>query len=1169
MTRSTALRDLLVALTLTTVGCVADLDTTREVTERGSFGAIVYQEACQRVAYIAELDERAAGLRQTVDLTGTTYAPVCLEDAPAPESAPAKLKALQQQRGLLVRVVDTVLPEEFLAPLQKFLEAMAVLNDDGTLPGAIESAGRLLEDLAADPGFAPAMGRVTGRGGFRPTELAGGLAGPSIRYSGIDDLLASALDLLLDEKGNPVDELRTLLTALSFELKSAAPLANPADPERTLRLALRLLASPARDAAPPGAKPIFIAQRDVRGAAVPSGQPLGAPFVDQGGDGLADLDAHGRFLGPDGKVAPVGTPFLVPGASDPPGSKRDAEGRLLGLSGSGGPAYNYLDFEGTVLAALLREQVVLANPAHDDLFGLVHGAGGLLGQRLGRTKELKGASGATTKLQYAGFDLARSSLLDLAHAYLQILGAPKSRDLLLATRTLLDTHEDPTSRALGAIFDVNDRAKKPLYAQAKIPATSTLYDELADIIARVLRVPGLAGHLLDALTDKHVLGLAPMIGRLFANNDRFVLNQVTQAVSGSFGGTPDRGKPDSDWNRSVMQRLMHLIHDANGVQFCNKQGASVRVLGLPLLNYDKCKMFRIDDLGLFFALTIVDHSITDDKSRPETRNEASFRERIVDGTMRGLISDGGLGDSFIQGLVGIEGFTRFPTPQAAARSLFLDTAHQSDFMKNSIDPVQCSDGDTFIDAHSDTLFAWEQPMAGNPSGFAGDNFYDAVRPLLNAFAMHDECVGPGGPLDCSKKRNAVKIFLDLVAVLHDHWGSARSTVGGQTFQSMDPKGKRYATGDGAVSYETLLADVMGASDLVPSIIALAPTLNTMTLDGKPGSDKARPVLLEAARYVFDPLVTPMGLAYRDGKTATVMSDGRTPVARATPYYLIADANAAKRAQLAAASPERQGAWRAATSNLVDELLTVEATGMGPAATRRLKNRRLHGVTLALIDFLRDRLDAHVKAGDADRWIQKQLTADLTSALDGPILAGLIDLVGKIESAPDTIKPIYGLLQALAGEDPKSVDGANFPLLLSAAGDLLQLFLDDTEVTPIARAAGIAVDPDRLAPTLQLLKRARDIDPNRPEPGDTTRHTTLVTVLRNFFQPPAHGQAQPISDLGDALSELHRAVPGAGTALDAEDYRLMLRETRTFFIDEQRGFMRFVRVVQNRRLPASN
>src|SRR5687767_5990378 len=50
-------------LLLAGVGCEADLDPTRQVGERGTFGEIIYREGCQRVAYTAQLDEKAAGTR--------------------------------------------------------------------------------------------------------------------------------------------------------------------------------------------------------------------------------------------------------------------------------------------------------------------------------------------------------------------------------------------------------------------------------------------------------------------------------------------------------------------------------------------------------------------------------------------------------------------------------------------------------------------------------------------------------------------------------------------------------------------------------------------------------------------------------------------------------------------------------------------------------------------------------------------------------------------------------------------------------------------------------------------------------------------------------------------------------------------------------------------------
>ena len=123
---------LLPALAVIAVGCEPDLDTTREATARGSFGEIVYQEACQRVAYTAQLDE----MRDKVDVNNSIFGgPVCLDDQPAPEGAPEKLKAIQKQKPVLVRVVDLVLPDNFLSPMEKFLEAIGFnqLLQDGAL----------------------------------------------------------------------------------------------------------------------------------------------------------------------------------------------------------------------------------------------------------------------------------------------------------------------------------------------------------------------------------------------------------------------------------------------------------------------------------------------------------------------------------------------------------------------------------------------------------------------------------------------------------------------------------------------------------------------------------------------------------------------------------------------------------------------------------------------------------------------------------------------------------------------------------------------------------------------------------------------------------------------------------------------------------------------------
>src|SRR5262249_9053485 len=136
---------------------------------------------------------------------------------------------------------------------------------------------------------------------------------------------------------------------------------------------------------------------------------------------------------------------------------------------------------------------------------------------------------------------------------------------------------------------------------------------------------------------------------------------------------------------------------------------------------------------------------------------------------------------------------------------------------------------------------------------------------------------------------------------------------------------RFAHTDNLVSYEPLLQEVLGGDgtgtrpDLVPAILALAPVLNTATIDGTTGTAPLRPVLIGTAKYLFDPGAAPPGLAYRDGHVSTVESDGTTPVARVTPYYLLADAFAHKRTALAAADVTQGDSWRTATSALVDQM----------------------------------------------------------------------------------------------------------------------------------------------------------------------------------------------------------------------------------------------------------
>jgi hypothetical protein len=1143
--------------------CAPDLDTTRQVAPRGdTLGAIIYQEACQRVAYVAEVEEG----RPQVDVSGQKYRATCVMNAPAPPDAPIKLVALQGQRPVLVSALDRLLPEDLQSPTRLFLTSLAPAYDDGTMEDVIGRLADVLGRAQADAELAPALVRLQPRAGYRPLPAAGGLLPVLVSYPRLGETLDRTLDLI-GENGRAATERRALLDALAYEARSIERPAQPEDPERSLRMVRDLLFTPTADNG--DGRPRLLVRRDHRGVATfRAGVP--APLVDQDTDGLADLDTAGRFVDATGAPVQLGTPFPAPGTpatTDP--QPRDAQGRLLGPNGQ--PLYADVDLDPSLLGALVRELPALTTPQDDTLFSLLYGAGALLGPRVPQTRSYTDESGQTQRLSYQGFDTDNAPLLDLGHAFVQLLGAPRIDEVLRTTRTLLGPQEDATARVLAALLDVNERGRG--HPEATIPPTSNLYDDLVPIIVRVLRVPGLVDDLLVALQDPHVRGLGAMLSYQMRYRDRFVLDQNSRTVTGAWQTQVDRTRPDSDFNRSLLQRMAHLIHDANGVQFCNREGARLAIGPIPITTYRQCEMFRVDDLGLFYVLAMADHAVTSSSFARTNRyqttySKASFREAIQNATLRAFLPDSTTSDSLLESslLIGIDGFTRFPTPEALNRSLFLDPAHQTSFVNNSIDPVRCRDGDPFIDVHNDSIFAWERPIPQNPSGFATDNFYQAVGPLITAFARHDECLVRDGQGTCTEAQNAAKIFLDLVSVLHEYWATPDSRYSNYAYQKQNPNAARYATGDGVVRYEPLVAEVLGQSDLVPALIQLSGALPTLTVDGTPPgtSPLALPVLLGAASYVFDPTRVPAGLTYRDGRTTALKSDGVSPAGRVTPYYLLADAYARRRTALAAAPPDQAGAWRSATSHLVDELLTVEAVN----GRRRLKNRRLRGVTLALVDFLGARIQAHRAAGDLTPWIQQRLTADLGGTLQGPVPAALVDLTTRLEEDPRARDALYGVLGHLAGAG----DDARFTAVLTALGDAVQVLLDDRNLVPVLRFAGNALAADRGAvdAQLRLADRARRLDPSCLAGSECV----LVALLRNLFASPSPGpgpapdpgysRPTPASDLADGIGEVHRARPGAGGDFDAADYRSVLDQLRIFFSDERRGFPRFVDIVKGRR-----
>ena len=1215
-----------------------------------SFGNIVFREACQRVTFSNEIAQGEAGS----DVSGNQARVIC-QGAAAPVGAAPSLQALFAQRQNIIGGVDTGVPVDLQDPLDTYLRAVQPLQDDGTMTTLLQQAGDALQKLAADDGAMRSLSKLSHLTGLRPAATAGGLIRATASAPGFDDFVGSALPLL-DKSGVAEADLQALLTGLAFELRHLERTTeDPNSPERTPAL-LRKLLTTARPELLAG-KSLQVALRDSRG--LPLLEEVVAPYVKDPATGLAKADEDGYFLDGAGRRIAYVPPLPEPGNVG--AGSRDAAGRALRPDGK--LLYKYAELDGTLLPALLVDAQRLADDApavaggarRDMLFGLLRGAALLGGARKQLTKTRDGET-----LTYSGFDKDDSALLDLAHGGLQLLrfgsgGAMPAQELtsaLTSAKTLLGTeaYQGPLARALKALLDAADEAKKPAYAAAQLPDKSTLFDDLVPIISRLLAIDngGLVEDVLTALQDPHSKNLGPIMAQLADERSLFFMRQSGAmdgldnlakpcspsadenlnglspcGVVGNFGNKVDRAAADSDatidWrgkktddpknNRSVLQRLLHMIADSNnGRPFCNGRYATV-FGGLVQFNAE-CDMFQVDSVARFFLLSMATPALRD-RTDTLAKSDASFREamrnsrncRGVSGdpaaaskcqALLNTIDDGINGDQVLSGMMGIVGFGRYPNSEPAARAIFADVAAATtgaskrtqdlvfnhtkvvDGMGNATFPVDSVDADNrkfrdgtgqdrlFIDEHNGVLFALEKVRApaklpdGSTNQFPNDNFYDAMRPLVDAFAKHAECLQRDMTGTCTKAQNATQILADALGVLHKHFPTAKSSRFGRSFANT--YGPLVAA-DGAVTYEPLLAKILGG-DLLLATADLSPILLSMTTDGQMGSPRALPVLLRLGRYVFDPAVGPPGgIRYRDQRAVAMRNDGQ-PAGPVTPFYLLADALQKKKTLLN--RPENAVAkqrWDRAISDVIDLLLKVNVSTDGMGNKKYvLDNPRLRPMAQILLDFAVERVAAH--GPDLAGWSSK-LSTDLTDLLTGPLATAGIDVGSKLSDNDQARAKTYALLRGLL--DDKN-EGARTVMQVVAL-DGLQLLLADADLTTLGHGLASVVDP-KTGPALAgitLLRRGHELEQSSSLVAMPKQ--VLVRLLRSLYKLDGSG-LHPMWRLSDAIGEVNRKNLGAAGDYTAADYRTLLDSTGKFLVEQQRGLLRFIQIVQSRCLPGS-
>lgn len=1127
------------------LACGSDFDDTRITRERGTLGEEMFRLFCERLAS-SELPN---------DVSGRETRALC-DGAVGPEAAPTeRLRVLADNRDRLVVAFDTTMPEPIEDDLDHFMLQLLPLYDPPTerLPRQTRATAELLSVLATDDEALGALERLSHRGGYRPLRLALGVARPALSYPGIVGLADSTLDAI-GPGGSAEAEWEAMLDTLALDL--AIPDEEPAeDGPSTLELTRQLLFTQ-RDAFGRGPGRL-LTRRDRRGVALPFSVDgaLPPPFVDRDGDGLADVDPLGRFVGGDGAPLEVASPFPVAGEAS---ARRDPNGRALRPDDS--PYFASFDVSRTALAGIARDSAELFDPDAPAALDLASGLPALLGPVAERTERM-----GTVDYTYVGFDTSQSPMLDLVDAGSALLGHDETDDVLAALEVVVRDHEG----VLAALVDAGlfGDAIGDATPGAALPADSELWDDVIQVAIWMAQEPGLLEATLRALADPQSKRLGQIYAEMMTYSDavgydpadlnRPMREQVwSRAV--------DHSAPESADNTSLFQQSIGVIHDLDGVRLCNKEGARLG-LTLPVVGYTRlpgsygeCELLEIDNVAETYAQAIV--------GRATIQIKPAF--------LRGILELGGavgLGaDEVLERESGIDGLTTSPTPEALNRLVF---APRNQFLTDLIDPPQTRDGANVEDRYQPITFAWERSFR-----FCGDSlvtpetpcsdpeqvtFYEAMGPLIRAFDSFD------------RRTEGRYLFGRLISALYLHWPSPDDP---QT-QGTDPGGAFFAHPDDGRSYEpvvaALFADCQGAvagvggcapreaGQLIQRLHDLLVVMDEVEV--RPGVDG-----IDALAVATETLIDPArneGSRDRRGRTESATNAGTRTVGM-TPLLALLDALGAID-DAWAANPERHARHLSGRSQLVDVLLAVEETG----GEHRFVKRRLPPLIEVLIPFLRERIADHRAAGDLEEWsrgIASRVETSIGSATGAAVL-NLVDALRRDEAATDELS---GLVRYLMDEEA----GADaFDNTMVASADLLQLLEDDTNLDPLFAALSTGVSPDArsvanaggsadggalssegsaLDETLALLREIVDVD----------ERETLPVVLRNLVSlPPETSGETPLEIIIDVVAEVNRARPGAGGAMLADDHAAVLGTANEYLTDEHRGLERMWDVVQNRQI----
>lgn len=1069
-------------------GCNEEIVPKREVRDYGSFGTELYN-----IVY-------ANSVRS------------------AEHGSPEFLAAFGAHRDAFIDAVDASAPKSELEDLNQVFVNIVPLYENMLYPGTLRKISAVADELRNDPEALAGINWIA--------ESPRLLARPEqtnpfalvFGYDALPDLTDLMLSLLL-KNASRTDAGRNatnqLLKEFSIVLADAEP---DADPGRFSRKIVDFLLKPSPDYAPDlSYEPQTAVKLDARGwplTAEIGGSRVFAPFVDGDGDGLPDGNGNGFFVLNNGALA---APFESFGAL-PDTVDFGGENGMMRVGGT--PAFETFDLQQTPIAYLVRESSALLED--DSLDKGLRSLKALLGD---------GLKAADENGDYVGFS-GTTPVAELMAAVLTTLDHDSVGPNFEAAIRLLNENRDVVARIVAdaeKIADIIDETP------SNFTLRNDLIDRLLPELLKIAETPGLLADLFVALDDPMSAQIAPILAELAQRRKSFVSVDPAGSYESCFQacdsalevGTFDRlnciracprdeilgiekvdhSAPESLENRSLMQRVTHLMWETSEVRYdVETELLTVGNADLTAAGAALGTLISFDNLAEAYLKTITGDLRLADHLSPTFLSLAGLLGESGSTTVAELLSM--LVKNMFDLSLSVE-----PTAAEVTRLFNRNIiSSQGENYRFDLNAARCRSGFKCLEVNADALYAIE-----------ATGLVDALYPVIKVFNDYGKSA----------------ILARVISILFEYYTT-------QDVKYVDASGKALPLNPSDFrSFEPVLVRALEETGIVEDFGSFGAALLAVDLsDGTRLTDRFE-------KFVAYILAPDANLRNLKGESAAVGRAGNV-ISPLSPAYLyivpIRDIF-----DFLDENPTVKDELKDFASRLADMTIRTRKTDGGGAEFEKPAGIKL---IADLLDVMYGIYREKTEAGTRSQWIENEAKPDLVSFVSGRLPYAFFMLFDQLGKTPEGFSRIRRFARHMIEAD--AAFSYHLPGAVYAASSMI---LEQNRLDALLRFISNPIDPDRTWTTegfsqlsfivtlLTCVDAFNECDPKHAFNG----------VFYRLFETRTRDRMN-IVRLLDVAQDLFRRVPGSKEQRTPEDEKVLFDFIVDLFDDGDRGVERIYGVI---------